>query len=97
MPEKTERELAREEKLRIAAQIRLKEDYRRTFLATPHGKRVLKDIFELCQVFDYHSDVRREGMRDVGLTILNALDKRSFQGLIDLQDQDLGLTELEKE
>lgn len=76
---------------------RLKEDYRKTFIASKHGNRVLKDLLEYCGVFDPHTDLRAEGRRDVGLTLLNALDKRSYQGLLDLQKYELGLTDLEED
>jgi len=85
-----------EAEIQAEALRRLKEDYRRTFLASSHGQRVLKDLLDFCGVFDGHHDLRAEGRRDVGLTLLNALDKRSYQGLLDLQQYGLGLTDLEK-
>lgn len=77
---------------------RMREDYRRTFLATPHGKRVLEDLLLQCGVFESSmagnsQTFFNEGVRSVGLKILSALDKRSYQGLLDMEKQGLELTQ----
>jgi hydroxymethylpyrimidine pyrophosphatase-like HAD family hydrolase len=77
---------------------RMREDYRRTFLATAHGVRVLEDLLRECGIFDASascnsSTFRSEGRRDIGIKILSALDKRSYQGLIELEKKGLELTQ----
>lgn len=77
---------------------RMREDYRRTFLNTPHGKRVLEDLLRECRVMEpsmtgNSQTFYNEGLRAIGLKILNALDKRSYQGLLDLEKEGLELTQ----
>lgn len=62
----------------------MKEDYRRTFVASKHGARVLRDILAFCCLLENHTDVRAEGRRDVGLRLLEFLDKRTYDGLLEL-------------
>jgi len=81
---------------------RMREDYRRTFLATPHGQRVLEDLLRECGVFEpsmtgNSQTFYNEGMRAIGLKILNALDKRSYQGLLELEQRGLELTQISME
>lgn len=56
-------------------------DFHRTFRATPEGERVLAQILVRCRLWDRsyvpndtHETARREGMRDVGLWIMEALN-----------------------
>ena len=53
-------------------------DFRAVFRATPAGRRVLAQVLERCRVCarshvpgDTHETARREGMRDVGLWLLD--------------------------
>lgn len=56
-------------------------DFQRTFRATPAGERVLAQILVRCRLWersyvpnDTHETARREGMRDIGLWIMEALN-----------------------
>lgn len=84
-----------------ARQLRqVQEDYKKVFLHSPHGKRVLKDLMAYSGVVDasFNRDpvtmAFREGQRDVAIKILTALDKRSYQGLVQLERAGAGLTDV---
>lgn len=63
---------------------RMKEDYRRTFVASKHGQRVLDDLLKETGIFAAHVSERVEGRRDIGLMILSALDKNTYRGMLEL-------------
>ena len=72
----------------------MQNDYEKTFLRTKSGRRVLKDILAKTGVFElsFSSDSDRvtsmnEGKREIGLTILEALDKKTYEGLRELEEQ----------
>lgn len=79
-------------------QQRINEDYRRTFLATKHGRRVLDDLMLFTGVLAECPTAKDEGRRLVGLQILARLDKRSLKGLLELeQEYGLELTQIGEE
>lgn len=57
-------------------------DFRRALADTAEGRQVLSQILSRCRVWersyvpgDTHETARREGMRDVGLWLLNVLER----------------------
>lgn len=77
----------------------VKDDYRKTFLSTPHGRRVLEDIVQYAGVLGPMMTGNSEtffrlGQRDVGLMIMKALDRRTFASLELLENDGLSVTEL---
>ena len=81
--------------------IRLKNDYITVFLGSPSGKRVLEDLLAISGYIENpHSMDPYEsqflcGKREMGRFLIEALDKSSYQGLTELQDAGLELTNLE--
>ena len=72
----------------------LQEDYKKVFLGTPEGKRILADLLAFTGVFelsfdmseyDAHRTAFNEGRRSLGLKLLEALDQNSYAGLLELQ------------
>lgn len=69
---------------------KLAEDYRKTFLATPHGKRVLEDLLQSCGFFGHVSGQVEEGMRRVAVSILAILDMNNLDRLVGLEKKGVG-------
>lgn len=87
--------VSKEEKARID---QMQNDYEKVFLRTRNGKRVLKDILAFTGVLElsYGANVNdplevtfNEGRRAVGLKILEALDKKTYMGLKELEESDV--------
>lgn len=76
---------------------RVREDYRKTFLASKHGRRVLDDLLAFTGVFAECHTAKDEGRRVVGLQILARLNKDSFQGMAELEQAGLELTNFDIE
>ncbi len=58
-----------------------RKDFRSLFQSTPEGRRVLAEILVRCQLWersyvpgDAYETARREGMRDIGLWIMEIVD-----------------------
>jgi len=80
---------------------KIRDDYKKTFLRSRHGKRVLRDLMEfgglLASAPDTTSAValaRFEGRRDVINKILAALNKDSYAGLYELEQQGVETTDI---
>jgi DNA-binding PadR family transcriptional regulator len=77
----------------------LRDDYKKVFLGSESGRRVLQDILDNTHVmsitFTGNSQTfYKEGQRSIGLMILQALDRRSYAGLESLEKDGLVMTEV---
>lgn len=78
-----------------------KNDYRGVFLGSDAGKRVLLDILQAGSVLrpvyvkgDIERSAYNEGMRAIALEILDKLDVRGYQDIIDLESEGVNLLKL---
>ena len=90
--DKTTEEYVRDQRL-------IQEDYQKVFMRTKAGQRVLKDILSEAGVFDScftgnSHTFYKEGRRDIGLRILELLDKKTFAGLQMLESLDATDTDI---
>lgn len=74
----------------IRKQKQIRDDFKKVFLGNKPGRRVLRDLLTEAGVFEssYKGDGAteyREGRRDIGLRILELLDKRTYAGLAELE------------
>ena len=79
----------------------VKAEYRRVFLDPEGGKSVLLDILQLCGVTrevyvkgDVEQSAYNEGARSVALAILDQLDMRGFEGILELEKRGVELVKL---
>ncbi len=64
-----------------------RKDFKRIFETAPEGRRVLAQLLVRCQVWEHsyvagdtHESARREGMRDVGLWIMEIINTEPVDG-----------------
>lgn len=85
----------KDEKTKIA---QMQNDYQKVFLRTAAGRRVLKDLLAETGIFEISyvggSDTIshtafNEGRRSIGLKLLEALDRKSYAGLKELETGDV--------
>ena len=81
-----------------------KVEYRRVFLNPEGGKAVLLDILQVCGVTrevyvkgDVEQTAFNEGARSVALAILDQLDMRGFEGILELEKSGVALINLGEE
>jgi hypothetical protein len=81
-----------------------RDDYKKTFLTTKHGRRVLRDIMDLGGLFATAPEhggavalARFEGRRDIAQKILACLNKDSYAGLYELEQQGANLSKIFEE
>ncbi len=80
----------------------MQNDYQKVFMRTAAGRRVLKDLLAITGVFElsYTGDGRgdfNDGGRAIGLKIMEALDKKTYAGLRDLEEAGVTDTEIYSE
>lgn len=75
-------------------------DFKRVFLASPEGKRVLYQIFGWARMFgsvavpgDPYSTYHREGSRDIGLRILTVLQSDEARALAETAENEAPKTD----
>ena len=78
-----------------------KDDYRKVFIGSPEGKRVLLDLLQFCGVIrpvyvpgDLEATATNEGVRTVALTILDQLDMRGYKQILEMEKQGINLLEM---
>lgn len=81
-----------------------KNEYRRVFLDPEGGKAVLLDILQVCGVTrevyvkgDVEQTAFNEGARSIALAILDQLDMRGFEGILELEKSGVALVNLGEE
>lgn len=101
------KEQASEMSQEAARQRKIKVAYRRVFLgksSAADGQLVLTDILQSCGVLrqsivfgDSEQTIFNEGVRSVGVALLDMLDKRGFAGILELEKRGAELTRLGEE
>ncbi len=71
----------------------LKDDYRLVFLKSKEGRRVLTDLLQFCgvlrQVWEPDNEKQNAfnaGQQSVGLLLMDILDKRGYDAIIELEE-----------
>ena len=79
----------------------IKADYRKVFLGSDEGKRVLLDLLQFCGVIrqvyvpgDIEATAENEGMRTVSLTILDQLDMRGYKQILEMEKEGINLLKM---
>ena len=89
--------------LLIEAGIRreLKDDYRKVFLGSKEGRKVLTDLLQYCGVLRPIIEIDNErqtifnsGKQDVGLLLLDLVDKSGYDAIIELEKEGAKLTQI---
>lgn len=84
-----------------AEERKFKNLYRSAFLGSEEGKKVLLDILQSCGVVrpvwvksDPEQSAYNEGMRTVALGILDKLDVRGYQDIMNLEKEGIDLLKM---
>lgn len=87
-----------------AVQKELKKAYIKVFMGSREGKMVLTDILQSTGLLrdsyvpnNPEQTIVNNAIRKVGLAIVDMLDKRGFEGILELEKQGLRLTQFGEE
>jgi len=79
----------------------LKDDYRRLFLGSDIGKRVLTDLLQYCgvlrpivQIGNSDETIYNAGKQSVGLLLMDILDTRGYEAIMELEKAGAELTKI---
>jgi len=98
------RDAAQEVVMEASIQRDLKDDYRKVFVGSKEGRRVLTDLLQHCgvlrQVIDLDSQVQtafNAGQQSVGLLLMDLVDKRGYDAIIEMEKLGAELTKIGEE
>lgn len=102
---KSEESAAAQDVLKDARiQRNMKDDYRKVFTGNKEGRRVLTDLLQHCGVLRPIFDLDNEkqtaydaGKQSVGLLLMDLLDKRGYDAIIELEQLGAQLTQIGEE
>lgn len=103
--ENKERQNAAQQTMQAARLQRdVKDDYRKVFLKTKHGRRVLTDLLQHCGVLRPLINIDNEketifngGKQSVGLLLMDMIDKTGYDAIIELEKFGAELTKIGEE